>query len=72
MIRSLPKRYLYGAVAVAVLAFGLWLRWDAVRDYQADLTTDRLEQIQDARTIEYETRSDTDDALITCLRGAGC
>lgn len=69
---GLPKLYLYGAVALAVVAFGLWLRWDAVQDYRAKLEADRAGHITDARSIENETRNDTDAALIECLSGRRC
>lgn len=59
------------AIAAAIGATMLWLRWDAVQDYRADLEAKRVEGIQDARTIENDTSSSDDADLLEWLRSLG-
>lgn len=61
----------YAAIIAAIGATMLWLRWDAVQDYRAELEAKRVEGIEDARTIENDTGDADDAALLEWLRSIG-
>lgn len=69
----IPARiYLIGAgVAIAVAAVA-YIRYDARQDYKRELEAARTQHLEDARSIENETRSDTDADLTDCLLGRRC
>ncbi len=64
--------YLIVGALAACAAFVAYQRHDARQDLKRELDAARTEHIEDAREIENETRSDTDDALTDCLLGRSC
>lgn len=65
------KLGLYALLALAVVGFGLWLRWDAVQDErekaQRRANEARIEHIDDARARRNEIQNLDNDSLLDRL-----
>jgi len=65
------KLGLYALLALAVVGFVLWLRWDAVQDERekakARAAEKRIEHIDDARARRNEIQTLDDDSLLDRL-----
>ena len=67
---GLPRLYLIAGGVVLIGGAVLWLRMDAVGDFQNKLERDRAGHLEDIREIENEIRTDSD--ILDCLLNRNC